>query len=268
MTRANYIILSNKAFKKHFNELREGDLIGIRLPLKKEEYGLIIDLIYRKVEAFPSFLSQLLCGSKILQAEILREFMLPFTFVIRDKNTLLSTIIDFSKIGEFKKFITKEDRANCGLGVKVWNSLEEIYNVAGTPILPFPFVLQPFYPNIRDIRVVILGHHHIEAYERKNAHNFRKNIFWGGKASPYKLSEDELSFCKKIMERAKFPYAHLDLIYLEDGRGPFLSEINLKGGIKGAQITPERYEQIIKKIHQDFFKVWEERYSPVIYLTP
>lgn len=266
--RAHYIILSTKAFRKHFNELKEGDLIGIRLPLKKEEHGLIVDLMYRKVEAFPSFLAQLLCGSKVLQAEILKNFMPPFTFTIKDKTSLLSVMIELSKIGEFEKFITKEDRANCGLGVKIWNSLEEIYNLAGTQALPFPFVLQPFYPNIRDIRVIILGDYYVEAYERKNFYNFRKNIFWGGESVSYQLSDEELTFCKEIMKRAKFPYAHLDLIYLENGKGPYLSEINLKGGIKGAKITPEKYEQIIQKIHQDFYKAWEKKYSPVIYLTP
>ncbi|WP_051920786.1 ATP-grasp domain-containing protein [Thermodesulfobacterium hydrogeniphilum] len=266
--RAYYIILSYQAFRKHFNDLKEGDLIGIRLPLKKEEIGLIVDLINRKVEAFPPFLAQLLSGSKTLQAEILKEFMLPFTFVIRDLKTMLSAISLFSQLeGSFSKFITKDDKANCGLGVRLWNSLEDIFNVAGSQVLPFPFVLQPFYENIRDIRVIILGDYYIEAYERINPTNFRKNIFFGGTSQIYNLSEEEINFCKAVMKRGQFPYAHLDLIYI-NGEGPYLSEINLKGGIKGAQINTQEYEKIIYKITQDFFKTWEERYNPVIYLKP
>jgi ribosomal protein S6--L-glutamate ligase len=263
-----YIVLSYQAFRKHFNELKEGDLIGIRLPLKKEETGLIIDLLRRKVEAFPSFLSQILSTSKTLQAEILKEFMLPFTFVIRDKNTLLSAMSELSsQRADSGKFITKDDRANCGLGVRLWNSLEEIFNFAGTSVLPFPFVLQPFYETIKDIRVIVLGDYYIEAYVRENPYNFRKNIFFGGKAKAYELSEKELKFCKKVMERGCFPYAHIDLIYINN-EGPYLSEINLKGGIKGAQISVAKYEEIINRITQEFFKKWEEKYHPVVYLRP
>jgi ribosomal protein S6--L-glutamate ligase len=265
--RPYYIILSYQAFRKHFSELKEGDLVGIRLPLKREEHGLVADLIYRKVEAFPSFLSHLLCSSKTLQAEILRDFMLPFTFVIRDKSSLLASLAKLSRGEGFTKFITKDDQANCGLGVKLWNSLEEIFNVAGTQVLPFPFVLQPFFPNIRDIRVIILGNFYVEAYERKNELNFRKNIFWGGIAVPYQLSDEEISFCHKVMERGKFPYAHLDLIYIDE-EGPYLSEINLKGGIKGAKLSTEKYNEIISTIHQEFYKNWEKTYNPVLYLMP
>ncbi len=266
--RPAYIVLSYQAFRKYFQEFKEGDLIGIRLPLKKEEIGLIIDLIRRKVTAFPSFLSQVLSTSKTLQAEILKPFMLPYTFSIQDKNSLLLAISELSKQKEkFQKFVTKDDRANCGLGVRLWNSLEEIYNVAGTPVLPFPFVLQPFYEKIRDIRVIILGKYHTEAYERINPYNFRKNLFLGGTAREYKLNKKEIEFCKKVMERGEFPYAHLDLLYVGN-KGPYLSEISLRGGIKGAKIGHQAYEETIKKIHQEIFKEWEKKYSPVEYLTP
>ncbi len=265
--RPYYIILSYQAFKKYFHELKEGDLIGIRLPLKKEEMGLIIDLTYRKVEAFPSYLAQILSTSKTLQAEILKEYVLPYTFPIRDRVFLLSAIAELSALKKFKKFITKDDRANCGLGVRLWDSLEEIFNVAGSSILSYPFVLQPFYENIRDVRVIILGNEYVEAYERKNPYNFRKNLFLGGQSKPYKLKKEEVEFCLKVMERGKFPYAHLDLLWI-NGKGPYLSEISLKGGIKGAKIDFKKYDEIIKKIHQEFYKKWEEKYHPVIYLTP
>jgi ribosomal protein S6--L-glutamate ligase len=114
---------------------------------------------------------------------------------------------------------------------------------------------------------VVLGEYYIEAYERVNPYNFRKNLFMGGKANSYELNKKEIEFCKKVMKRGKFPYAHLDLIYIGD-KGPYISEISLKGGIKGAKIGHKEYEEIIKRIHQEFYKKWEEKYSPVEYLTP
>lgn len=260
----NYIILTYQAFKKYYQKLKEGDLIAVRLPLRKDKTGLIIDLLYRKVEAFPSFLSQLLSRSKTLQAEVLREFMLPYTYPIRDRNDLLFAMSELSNLN-FTKFITKDDRADCGLGVRLWNSLEEIYNIAGSSILSYPFVLQPFYENWEDIRVIILGDEYMEAYRRINKFNFRQNLYFGGKSRPYKLSQKEIEFCKNIMKRGHFPFAHLDITYI-DGKGPYLSEISLKGGIKGAQISTEKYEEIINKIRQKFLKNWEKKYPQVIYV--
>lgn len=261
--RPYYIVLNYQSFKKYYFELREGDLVALRIPFKKEEVGLIVDLLYRKVEAFPSFLAQILSSSKTLQAEVLSEFMPPYTLVVRDKISLLSVLKEFSR--KFDKVITKKDRANCGMGVHLWNSIEEVFNFAGYSSLEFPFVLQPFYKISKDIRVVILGNYHLEAYQRINTYNFRQNLFLGGIARPYKLSEEELNFCRKVMERGKFPHAHLDLIYIEE-EGPYLSEINLKGGIKGAEIKPEEYEKIIRKITSEFIRSWEEKYYPVTYL--
>jgi len=263
-----YLVLSYRKFKEVFPELKKGDLIGIRLPFKKGEERLIVDLMARGVEAFPSFLSQMLSQSKVMQAEVFRDLMPPCTFAIYDKTSLLGAISRFSKAG-FKDnpVITKEDKANCGLGIKFWNSLEEVFNFAGTSALPFPFVMQPFFKSLRDIRVIWLGELYVEAYERKNSYNFRQNLFFGGSSLPYELSEEEKSFCKRVLKRGGFPYAHIDMVYVE-GKGPFLGEVNLKGGIKGAKISTKDYEALIKKINEDFFKYWESLYSPLIPLTP
>lgn len=261
--RPYYIIFNYQNFKKHYSELKEGDLVVSRIPFKKEEIGLIVDLIYRKVEAFPSFLAQILSSSKTLQAEILSEFMPPHTVVIKDKVSFLSFLKE--PPFQYDKVVTKKDRANCGMGIHLWNSLEEVFNLVGSPPLEFPFVLQPFYKISKDIRVIILGDYYIEAYQRINPYNFRQNLFLGGTAKPYELSEKELDFCKKVMQRGKFPYAHLDLIYIEN-EGPYLSEINLKGGIKGAKIKTQDYEKLICKITWDFIENWEKKYYPIIYL--
>ena len=53
------------------------------------------------------------------------------------------------------------------------------------------------------------------------------------------------------MQRGKFPYAHLDLMVTGSGE-TYLSEINLRGGIKGAVITSQEYMEKIDAIHAAF----------------
>lgn len=253
-----YVITTYRSLLKNFLLLKTGDLILTRVPIREENFVLLFDLQVRGVVSFPSFLSQLISASKVAQANILKEFMPPYTYVITQQVNLLEVL---QNPPPYEKFITKKDRANCGLGIKLWRDLEEVFNHAGTPTLEFPFVLQPYFEKWEDIRVVLLGEKYVEAYLRENRKNFRQNLFFGGRAIPYFLSSQELAFCKKVMERGAFPYAHLDLAYIE-GKGPYLSEINLKGGIKGAQITVETYEEIIKDIESEFFKNWQREHQP------
>ncbi|MFN3920865.1 MAG: RimK family alpha-L-glutamate ligase [Caldimicrobium sp.] len=253
-----YVITTYSSLLKNFFYLKGEDLILTRLPIREENYALLFDLQARGVISFPSFLSQIISSSKVAQSMILKEFMPPYTYVITNQVSLLQVL---QNPPPYEKFITKKDRANCGLGIKLWRNLEEIFNHAGTPALEFPFVLQPFFEDWKDIRVILLGDKYVEAYLRENRKNFRQNLFFGGKASPYTLSSHELEFCEKITERAAFPYAHLDLAYIE-GKGPFLSEINLKGGIKGARITVEAYEAIIRDIEREFFESWKREHQP------
>ncbi len=211
-----YIVTTYQTLLRNFNLLKKGDLILTRIPMRKENFHLIFDLRDRGVLSYPSFLSQILSSSKVAQAEILKEFMLPYTYVIKNKTMLLEVM---ENPPPYERFVTKRDLANCGLGISLWNDLEEVFKFAGTEILPFPFVLQPFFENWKDIRVIILGDLYCEAYLRENPKNFRKNLFFGGEAKYYKLSEKEVAFCKRVMERGGFPYAHLDLAYV-DNSGP------------------------------------------------
>ena len=55
------------------------------------------------------------------------------------------------------------------------------------------------------------------------------------------------------MERGSFPYGHLDILVTKDGKS-YLGEINLKGGIKGAKISPEEYQEKVEAIHQMLLK--------------
>jgi hypothetical protein len=68
------------------------------------------------------------------------------------------------------------------------------------------------------------------------------NISMGGKNYPHEMNADLLNFCRKAMDRGKFPYAHLDIHITDDGTY-YLSEITLNGGIKGATIRSKELEQ-------------------------
>lgn len=253
-----YAIFSYRSLLQNYLKLKAEDLVLTRIPIKEANYSLIFDLQVKGVLSFPSFLSQILSSSKVAQVIVLKNFMPPYTYVITSQISLLEIM---QNPPPYDQYVTKKDKANCGLGIYLWNSLEDIFKFAGTSVLEFPFVLQPFYKDWKDIRVILLGERYQEAYIRENKGNFRQNLFFGGKAYSYILNAEELNFCKAIMDRGTFPYAHIDLAYVE-GRGPFLSEINLKGGIKGAKISIELYEEIIKSMEKEYFNLWQRDHQP------
>jgi ribosomal protein S6--L-glutamate ligase len=97
---------------------------------------------------------------------------------------------------------------------------------------------------------------HAEAYERVNPHGFRKNLFQGGSSRPAALTPELLSFCRRVMARGKFPYAILDLLVNPQGQ-PFLSEINLKGGLTGARLSQAAFREQVAVLEEDFHRRWE-----------
>lgn len=243
------LIKDNDQLRGLYDELGRGDAFVGRLRLLPSEENLVVDLLGRGVTLFPSGLAQLLCRSKVMQATVFAGEMLPETHAVHDLHGLMQLLPRYQRQG-IAKVVTKRDRANAGLGINLWDSLEEVFNQASLGTLPFPFVVQPFYQNCRDIRVVILGDYR-EAYWRDNQDNFRNNLHFGGRSSPAELSETQRELCKRVMERGRFPYAHLDLMVTADHQS-YLAEINLRGGIRGAAISPAEYRQRIEGIHQQF----------------
>jgi len=241
-----HFILTNKEFREKFSTLGENDVLIGLLNIKPSEEYLFLDLVERGVKIFPSAISQLISRSKCLQASVYKEFMVPLTFVARDKHDMVQMINTYGKYN-IGAVITKQNRFNCGLGIHKWESIEQVYNQACFGGLTYPFVVQPFVEGIKDVRVVILGDY-IEAYWRHNPNTFRNNLFFGGNFGGYELSKDQLILCEKVMKRGKFPYAHIDLMVKDDGT-TYLSEINLRGGLKGARISTAEYELRIKAIH-------------------
>ena len=109
--------------------------------------GIIVgkqDLLARGIKLIPSATAQLASRSKVFQAKVFEEFMLPGTQAVYDNHTLLDTSSLYQKL-KFTKVILKCDRKNAGLGIHLFNTIEELYNlVVCGKSLHFPFVIQPF----------------------------------------------------------------------------------------------------------------------------
>jgi ribosomal protein S6--L-glutamate ligase len=148
--------------------------------------------------------------------------------------------------------VSKQDGLHCGHGIRRWETIETLYSFMALAESSYPFVLQPFHEGFTDIRVIIAGDY-VESYTRSNLYNFRVNLSLGGTGSPYKLDEKKEAFCRSAMQRGKFPFAHLDLMILENGEC-YLSEIALNGGIKGARISREDLVQHKKALLEKLAK--------------
>jgi len=243
------IIRNNVSFRECYDSLGPEDKVVGLLNIKPTEEFLFLDLSERGIRLFPSALSQLTSRSKCLQASILRQYMVPLTSVIRDRHDFVEMITTYGRHG-VGQVVTKQNRLNCGLGIHIWQTIEDAYNQACFGSLAYPFVLQPFVPDVLDVRVVILGGY-IEAYWRKNPYTLRNNLFFGGQSGVYELSVQQFELCREVMRRGGYPYAHIDLM-VTSGSTTYLSEINLRGGMKGAAISRADYDRRISELEEEF----------------
>lgn len=240
MTAIPRIITDNDTLFSCYDELQSGDIVCCRIRLRYGEEHLLTDLVERGVTLIPSATSQLSSRSKTFQARLFSTFMIPHTVVIYDIHGLMQNVSLYGK-HDIAKVVLKHDRKNAGLGIHLFKDIEDVYTQAANNVLPYPFVLQPFLKNSRDIRVIMLDDY-IEAYERHNPDNFRHNLHCGGSATPLTLNKNQLQLCRKVMKRGGYPHAHLDLMVTEN-ETTFLAEINLRGGMRGAAIQAGEYQK-------------------------
>ena len=249
------IIKDNTTLVSHYDELGPGDIVVGRLRLRRGEEHLLLALESRGVVLIPSATAQLCSRSKVFQARILGRFMLPWTKAVYDMHDLLDLVSGYGR-EQVGRVVCKLDRANGGLGILLYQSIEDVYTQAALGALLFPFVLQPFAEQGRDIRVVLLGDY-VEAYQRHNAHNFRHNLHCGGKSTAWILEDDQLDLCRQVMTRAGFLYAHVDLLLTPEG-GTYLNEINLRGGLRGAVVGQQEYLAAVESIHAHLVRELQE----------
>ncbi len=227
------IVKSNRELKTRYHELSGGDVFIGNLSSKYLKPTMLIDMLERGIRCLPSPLSQVLNSSKAAQAFVLKEWMLAHTRVIARRTDLIAAVNAFNQHG-IGPVVTKQDGMHCGHGIRRWEAMETLYSFMALAESAYPFVLQPFQEHFTDVRIIMVGDY-VEAYTRYNPHNFRVNLALGGTGSAYDLAAPQKAFCRAVMERGQFPYAHLDLMVLENGEC-HLSEIALNGGIKGAQV--------------------------------
>ncbi len=245
---ARRIIRDNASLAAEYDTLSSGDIVVGRLRLAPGEEHVLLDLVSRGVELVPSPTAQLCSRSKVFQARILTRYMVPGTSTVYNRHDILSLVSEYSR-KQIRRVVCKLDRANGGQGILLFGSMEEVYTSAVLETLRYPFVVQPFIEGCRDIRAVILGEK-TDTYTRHNPDNFRHNLHCGGSSSSFELSAAQGDLCREIMDRAGFPYACVDL--LSDPAGnTWLSEINLRGGLRGSSLTQQDYLAAIEKIHAE-----------------
>jgi ribosomal protein S6--L-glutamate ligase len=253
MCRKPFLIRTITDFRRHYRQLGSGDVVIGVLALRPGEEIKVLDLAERGVAFFPPVLAQLLGRSKVAQAEVLGEYLVPGSFVAYALADLAGKLPEFPAQAAV---VAKRDRAHLGLGVSLWPSLETLYSLAGLQGLTYPLVVQPFLEGARDLRVVALADY-VEAYERVNPHSFRKNLFQGGSSRPAALTPEQQDFCREVMARGKFPYAILDLLLDPQGGRPYLSEISFKGGLTGARLSQPEFHLHVAALEEDFIRQWE-----------
>ena len=251
------IVRKNRELKASYNELTAGDVFIGNLSLKYLKQPMLIDMMERGIRCLPSPLAQILNSSKVAQAFVLQEWMLPHTQAIIRRTDLIEAMNTFGKNG-IGPVVTKQDGLHCGHGIRRWETIETLYSFMALAESSYPFVLQPFQERFQDIRVIIVGDY-VESYTRSNLYNFRVNLSLGGVGSSCELDEKKEAFCRSAMKRGKFPFAHLDLMVLENGEC-YLSEISLNGGIKGAKITREELEQKKKALLEQLAQQPEKKF--------
>lgn len=243
------VISDNRTLFSDYHILQAGDIVVGRIRLRPGEEPLLVDLVSRGIHLVPSATAQLCSRSKALQARLLGEFMGPLTTAVYDLHDMMRLVTDFSSTG---RVVCKLDRCNGGTGVLCFSSIEDVYNQVVLGNLDYPFVVQPFYADCRDVRVVILDDL-VEAYERNNSCNFRHNLHWGGESRPWRLTEEQHAFCIGVMQRGDFPYAFIDLLVTASGE-VWLTEINLRGGMRGAAINQRDYLAQVDRLHAEMVR--------------
>jgi glutathione synthase/RimK-type ligase-like ATP-grasp enzyme len=244
-------ICSARELDRRFEALAAGDVVSGPLPARYLRPALAADLMERGVHCVPSVLCQLLSRSKCSQAVLLRPWMAPHTQVIARRAELMEAVGYCGRHG-ISEVVTKQEGMHCGHGIRRWDSAEALYNSVAFTDSAYPFVLQPFLPDIRDVRVIVVGDY-VEAYVRENLYNFRANLAAGGAGRPLAMDAAAERLCRTVMTRGRFPYAHIDL-HLRAGGACWLSEIALDGGIAAARIDrselKRRKQEVLERLAQ------------------
>lgn len=153
--------------------------------------------------------------------------------------------------------IVKKVYGSLGEGVyiaKNKENLKEIYkNNYRNPLLFQKYINTS---NGRSVRVLVIDHKIVGAFERYNPNDFRSNF--GDKATSKKLENDEkiMNFAANIVQKLDILYAGIDLLYDENG-DLILCEINSNAffeefeKVTGVDVAKLYVEMIFKEVNNE-----------------
>lgn len=191
--------------------------------------GIFHEIESRGALLFPPLIAQSLSLSKIHQALLYVDHMVPDTEVVFKKFHLQRVLRKYAKENILKS-VVKEDRGSMGLGNHPCWSLNELARTI-THVTKPPAVVQPMLENFREFRLLIFGET-IVAKEKINSDKiFWKNRIYGGITKRITPSKQMVAFGKEMMKLGKFPWAYIDLLVANDDI--FLSEVTLSGSNAG-----------------------------------
>ena len=101
----------------------------------------------------------------------------------------------------------------------------------------------------KDLRVWAIGNDIITSILRESDTDFRSNFCLGGRATPYKMSEEEKSLVKRILSLVESDYIGIDFLF--DGGHLIFNEIE---DTVGARMVYDKTDIDIIKLYCDYIK--------------
>ena len=247
------LIRSISDFRRHYRQLSAGDLVLGVLSVQSGEEIKILDLATRGVAFFPAVLCQLLAAPRRPRLKFWRTIWFLGVLWPMPCRIWPRTSPNLKAVKQWWPSGTGAIWAWGSASGPHWKPCTAWASLQG---LTYPLVVQPLLVEARDVRVVVLGDY-VEAYERFNPHNFRKNLFQGGSSQPLGLAPELEDFCRVVMARGKFPYAILDLLLDPADCRPYVSEISFKGGLTGSRLSQAEFRARVAALEEEFCRTWE-----------
>ena len=91
------IVKKTRELKALYHELSGGDVFIGNLSLKYLKQTMLIDMLERDIRCLPSAIAQVLNSSKVAQAFVLKDWMLPFTQVIPRRSDLIDALNTYNR---------------------------------------------------------------------------------------------------------------------------------------------------------------------------
>ena len=153
--------------------------------------------------------------------------------------------------------VVKKVYGSLGEGVYIAKNKENLINLYRENYRN-PLLFQKYIDTSKgkSVRVLVIDHKIVGAFERYNPDDFRSNF--GDRATSRKIENNEklMDFAAKIVQKLDISYAGIDLLYGEDGE-PVLCEINSNAffeefeKVTGIDVAKLYVDMIIKEVNHE-----------------